>query len=122
MTSEQVDHLKALHFPVDEPDYGTMDPDPPTVELCYEDGVSWPCDMGYLLEALAASEARADALAAANARLREGLTLADEIAQVTVRAITVSDCGQGCDHPACHILRVCKRYQRARALLTEPAP
>ena len=64
-SDERINDLRAMHFSVEEPDYGTMDPDPPLVSVCYEDGTTWPCDTGMLLTALAASQARERALAEA---------------------------------------------------------
>lgn len=71
----------------------------------------------------------AESLEAENARLRErvaaleaALALADETARLTAWGITVSDCREACEHPACLILRAIARYQRSRAALAGQEP
>lgn len=51
------------------------------------------------------------------AALEGALNLADEVARLTTWGITVSDCREGCEHPACLILRSIARYRKARAAL-----
>jgi hypothetical protein len=53
---------------------------------------------------------------------RDVLMLADEVARLTKWGITVTDCREGCDHPACLILRAIARYEKARAALAAAAP
>ena len=51
------------------------------------------------------------------AALEAALSLADEMAQLTKWGITVTDCREGCEHPACLILRSISKYQKDRAAL-----
>ncbi len=84
----------------------------------------WSDDSAVADAAIAHHTARADKVEAENARLRErvaalevSLSLADELARLTAWGITIPDCREGCEHPACLILRAIARYRKARAAL-----
>ena len=75
-------------------------------------------------EARQQAATKVESLEAENARLRErvaalevSLSLADELARLTAWGITIPDCREGCEHPACLILRAIARYRKARAAL-----
>lgn len=63
--------------------------------------------------------AEVDSLRERVVALEGALLLADEVARLTKWGITVTDCREGCEHPACLILRSIAKYQKARAALTQ---
>jgi hypothetical protein len=65
------------------------------------------------------AEAERDAARAWSARWKEALEHADEVARLTTWGITVADCREACEHPACLILRAISRYRKTRAALAE---
>lgn len=86
------------------------------VQFCgWDDSDDWPCETAQLIAALEASRAEC-------ARLEDAIDAADKLARfVAIGMRPATDCGEGCEHPACHIIRALRQYRRLAAALNGAA-